>query len=366
MDSTGTEVSRLFYQEAVAPLLAREVPRLRYAAGRLGSGSDVLGLDDSVSRDHDWGCRLTLLVDAAARGAVPQVRGLLERELPSSYRGLPVRFETTWDPAVAHRVEVATAGDFARSRLGADPLRGLSVVDWLTLTGQGILEVTAGPVFADQTHDLGRLREILRWYPPDIERYVLAAGWWQVKARMPNHARAGQHGDGLGSRLIAAAIATDLARLGFLVHRRWPPYSKWLGTLLAALPSGGELSSELRAVTTGPDWRDREDAVGRAAEILLAVQREHGLPARGPALRPYWNRAYRHINAAVPEALTAGITDPEVTRLPANVGSIEQWVDHVELLHRPDRRAALSASYRAWMSSPPAGPSGAGGLLPGQ
>jgi hypothetical protein len=59
----GAELARMFHTEVVAPLLARELPRLRYAAGRLGSGSDVLGLDDGTSRDHDWGCWLTLLVD---------------------------------------------------------------------------------------------------------------------------------------------------------------------------------------------------------------------------------------------------------------------------------------------------------------
>jgi hypothetical protein len=59
----GAGLARLFHADVVAPLLARELPRLRYAAGRLGSGSDVLGLDDPMSRDHDWGCRLTLLVD---------------------------------------------------------------------------------------------------------------------------------------------------------------------------------------------------------------------------------------------------------------------------------------------------------------
>src|SRR5436190_17044788 len=74
---SGCELAQQFYAEVVAPLLARAMPRLRYAAGRLGSGSDVLGLDDAMSRDHDWGCRLTLLVDGPNREAVPQIDGLL-------------------------------------------------------------------------------------------------------------------------------------------------------------------------------------------------------------------------------------------------------------------------------------------------
>ena len=52
----GRELARQFHADVVGPLLAESMPRLRYAAGRLGSGSDVLGLDDAMSRDHDWGC----------------------------------------------------------------------------------------------------------------------------------------------------------------------------------------------------------------------------------------------------------------------------------------------------------------------
>ena len=110
---SGVELGAAFHREVVGPLLGRELPRLRYAAARLGSGSDVLGLDDAMSRDHDWGCRLTLLVNEADRAAVPAVGDLLTRGLPDRFRGCPVRFAMTWDPAVAHKVEVATVGDFA-------------------------------------------------------------------------------------------------------------------------------------------------------------------------------------------------------------------------------------------------------------
>ena len=40
---------------------------------------------------------------------------------------------------------------FAASRQGVDPAGGLSVLDWLVLTGQSVLEVTAGPLFTDQS-----------------------------------------------------------------------------------------------------------------------------------------------------------------------------------------------------------------------
>ena len=296
---SGADVARWFWADAVAPVLAGEFPRLRYAAGRLGSGSDVLGFDDAMSRDHDWGCRLTVLVDSADAAAVPLVREHLERSLPATWRGQPVRFATTWDDTVSHRVEVAAVGGFARERLGVDPLAGLSAVDWLMLTGQGVLEVRAGPVFADQTSELGRLREILRWYPDDVDRYLLAAGWLQVSYRLPMHGRAADRGDDAGSRVLAGAVAGSLMRLALLARRRWAPYDKWLGTAVLELPEGPALAGLLSEAVTAARWPDREAAMATAAGLIAAVQRDRGIPgsAGAPARRRFTAQV---ISAAAP------------------------------------------------------------------
>jgi Domain of unknown function (DUF4037) len=346
---SGGALAREFHADVVGPLLAQAMPGLRYAAGRLGSGSDVLGFDDAMSRDHDWGCRLTVLVDEPDRAVVPQVRQLLERELPDSYRGFPVRFPVTWDPSRTHNVEVATVAGFAASRLGVDPTSELSAADWLILTGQSVLEVTAGPIFTDRTAALAQVRAKLTWYPPDVERYVLAAGWQRLSQEMPMVGRTAERGDELGSRLLSARLADDLMSLAFAVCRRWPPYPKWRGTAFRALPVAAGLGDLLTAAAAAPDWRDRESAVADACEVLLDAQRARGLPAPASAVVPFWDRPYRTVDEAIRQALLSAITDPDVAGLPA-VGSVEQWVSNVDVLSSPGRRTALRAAYQAWTS----------------
>jgi hypothetical protein len=346
-DLPGADLARRFFIDAVEPLLSQAVPGLRYAAARLGSGSDVLGLDDEMSRDHDWGCRLTLLVDEDARDKVPRISGILEDGLPERFGEFPVRFPVTWDSSVSHKVEVATVTDFAASRLGVDPSGGLSVLDWLSVTGQSVLEVTAGPVFTDRTRTLAAVRTLLAWYPPDVERYVLAAGWQRLCQLLPMVGRTAEAGDELGSRLLSAGLAGDLLGLAFALSRRWAPYAKWRGTVFRSLPAAARLGPLLDA-TAVPQWRERENALAAACEVLLSIQRERGLPAPESAVIPFFDRPYRTVDRAVPQGLLSGITDPDVARLPPMVGSIEQWVDSTDVLSSPGRRAAAQAAYRAW------------------
>ncbi len=348
MDSeTGAGVAAAYHDEVVGPLLARELPGLRYAAARLGSGSDVLGFDDGMSRDHDWGCRLTLLVDEADRQAVPVLDALLESLLPQRFRGLPTRFPTTWDPTVRQRVDVGTVGDLVVSRLGRDPLRGLDCLDWLTFTGQAVLEVTGGPVFADTTTELGALRAALAWYPPDVERYLIACGWHRLSQRMPIAGRTAGTGQPLQSRLLCAGLVDDLVDLAFLLHRRWSPYEKWREAAFARLPGAGDLAGPLSRAVAADAWPDRQAALVEAIGALFEVQRGRGLPVPEPAVVPFYDRPYLTVSDDVPRALLDTLTDPLLRGLP-KVGGVGQWADCVDVLGHAGRRAALTAAYRFW------------------
>ena len=278
---------------------------------------------------------------------MPRISQMLEERLPERFGEFPVRFPATWDHSVSHKVEVATVADFAASRLGVDPARGLSVLDWLSVTGQSVLEVTAGPVFTDRTRTLASVRAMLAWYPPDVDRYVLAAGWQRLCQLLPMVGRTAEAGDELGSRLLSARLAGDLVWLAFALSRRWAPYAKWRGTVFRSLPVAARLGPLLDA-TAAPGWRERENALAAACEMLLDIQRERGQPAPESAVIPFFDRPYRTVDQAVPHGLLAGITDPHVARLPPMVGAIEQWADSTDVLSSPGRRAALQAAYRAW------------------
>ena len=339
-DVDGRELALRYHRDVVGPLLRARWPRMPYAAALLGPGSEVLGLDDAMSRDHDWGPRLTLMVDA---GDVGDVDDYLEEVLPQTFSGLQTRFATTSDPRTRHRVTVDTATDLAAARLGFAPTHGLTVAQWLSLTGQSVLELTAGPVFRDPTGQITEIRRRLGWYPHDLWRYVVAADWARIGQELPLLGRAGARGDDVGSRVIAGRLARAALHLGYLLERRWPPYPKWLGSQFALLPRASAALPALAVALGSAHWQQRQDALGAALTQLLRVQGDVGLGGGGEAVEPFHDRPFRGVRADVVPTLLAGITDPVVRRLPVGVGSVEQCVDNVDVLSSPRRRLAVMA-----------------------
>jgi hypothetical protein len=343
---SGIELSKRFYEYAVRPLLGGQP----HAAALLGEGSEVLGFDDVVSTDHDFGPRVQVFLPAGA--PVPSFEGL-----PATFEGHPTVFGTSDrnGGVPCHQVEVTGAEAFFVRRLGVDPAAGMSLADWLLTPTQTLGTLTAGAVFHDPDGDLARRREALRWYPGDVWRYALAAGWLRVAQEEAFVGRAGAAGDDLGSRLVAARLVRELVRLAFLIERRWAPYPKWLGSGFARLDLATTAGPALAAATAAADWRDREAALVTAASVLAAATNDLGLAAPvDPAPRTYYARDIRVLFAdRLTVALTRAITDPEVRALLDRLGGrrggpigtlpgpIDQATDSTEILGDPARcRAA--------------------------
>lgn len=370
MTGPGAALAERFYRHAVRPVLDSACPGLPHLAGRLGHGSDVLGFDDEMSHDHDFGCRLTLLLDeeSAVGGGVELVQAIryrLDAGLPDTFEGWPVRFALTAEAgADHHQVVVATVRDFCGAHLGVDPMSPLATEDWLCLTGQSVLEVTAGPVFHDSTVSYGPVRDRLEWYPDDLWLYVLSSGWARLSQEMPFVGRAGSRGDDIGAALLSARLARDLIHLAFLIERRWPPYPKWVGTALRSLEIGPSVIKDLvpalagvRGDRTGLDdagpvepWRRQEQSLCTAATLLADRQRSLGLPTPDHVVQPFFGRPFRTVDEAVSDVLRDAIPDPEVHRLPRGIGSVEQWCDNVDVLSDPVRRALTRNLYRKLLS----------------
>lgn len=335
-------------------MLGRRFPRLEHAAALIGSGSEVLGYDDDVSTDHNWGPSVQLFVREL--GPKANVLRVLADELPVSFEGYSTHFGApgpdgarhlelvSWGP-VTHNVEVTTVRGFTDEHLGFDPLAGVAARDWLVTPSQRLLEITAGEVFADAVGELTAVREVLDWYPHDVWLLVMSGHWRRIAQLEHLHGRAGSCGDELGSRILAAELVRDLMRLGLLHERQYAPYPKWLGTAYGELdrPEAPSLAAVLEAA----DWRARELALGAAYEQV--AQRHNLLRVTEPVdpePREFYGRgflvlfAYRFV-----DALRDAISDQDVREIDHQAGSIDSVSDNTDVLTRPYVWRRLAGLY---------------------
>ncbi|MEK7474026.1 MAG: DUF4037 domain-containing protein [Candidatus Coatesbacteria bacterium] len=356
----GGELSRRFYELGVRPVLQREFPRLKYSAGLLGDGSEVLGFDTPRSRDHNWGPRCKLFLSerdySALRRRIDRALGV---SLPLEVCGYPTNWRTegaertqfphrvTHGP-VSHRADISTVRRFFRRPVAVDLTRPLAPADWLVVPQHELGELTGGAVFHDGLGTLEPLRRRLRWYPDQVWRYVLAAQWARIGQEEPFPGRTQQVGDELGSRVLMARLVRDVMWLCFLMERRWAPYSKWFGTAFSRLRCARRMGPVLLAALAAGGWKERERHMSRAYEHAARMHNALGLTRPLPTkVSLFHTRPFLVIHADVfADALQATIRDPRVRALPKFAGSVDTFSDCTDVMDRPELCRKLKVLYR--------------------
>ena len=358
----GVQLNELFYHEILKPLLAQNFPTLAYSAALIGYGSDVLGFDTAQSMDHNWGPRVKLFLTPAdfvkEKDAIDQC---LRRNLPHTFRGIPVgfdepnmadggtqRLQASETGLVNHLIGIGTVSKFLQGSLGIDPIAPLTSIDWLTFPEQALLELTSGKVFYDGLNELEPMRAKFAYYPRDVWLYRMAAQWQRISQEVSFVGRAGDVGDDLGSRIIAARLARDVMRLCFLIERQYAPYSKWFGTAFARLQCASRLTPILQSALNASDWHEREARLGDAYVIIAEMHNALGITVYiEPMITLFFNRPYHVIIAGnFAQALCAAITDEQIKTL-APIGGIDQFSDSTDLIDNAQLAARSRTLYES-------------------
>ena len=321
----------------------------------------MLGFDTNRSTDHEWGPRLQLfLSDPDAATYESAIAEVLRHTLPLEILGYPTNFGPTDEEGISilqpvargpveHRVEISTLTRFLQHQLGVDTARGIDPLDWLTFSEQALLEVTTGALFHDGLGTLAQTRDLLAYYPHDVWLYLLAAQWARISQQEPFVGRTGEVGDDMGPALIAADLVEDVMRLGFLMERRYAPYSKWFGSAFARLECARQLAPHLDRVLAARRWHDRQEHLVNAYEIVATMHNGLGItePLSTQASQ-FHGRPFLVIQAGrFADALRDQIQDERVRTLPEAVGSIDQFVDSTDVLTNPALRRQLKAIHSA-------------------
>lgn len=275
------ELSKLLFDEQIEPMMKTKFPNLPYAAASLGMCSEILGLDDEVSKDHEWGPRITVyLKDSDFKQLSEQLEKTLNESLPTTFHGQKmmwrkegVDIHNTTETALYH-IYVNTVTKrlgFCGGSLPQDD------AGWLRISEQHLLEFTSGKVYKDDVGELTKARQMLSFYPKSVLSFILMNEWSSVGIDWFPIGRIGSRGDRLGLRLQASKIAETMMKIAFHASGKYCSYKKWNGTLFRSLPIFSELEPLLNEIINEENWQALEEKIGLATNILLAHQNRLGL-----------------------------------------------------------------------------------------
>ena len=285
----GMELCRNFFNDCAKAIIEDEFPDLKYSAGLIGYGSDVLGYDDAVSTDHMWGPRFYLFLSKEDISEKNYIFSVLSENLPYTYKGYSVNF-TEPDPndcGVQHPefikagtvnplIFIQTFDDYLNDQLGTSDLNHIKPYEWLAISEHRLLSLVSGQFFVDGLHCTEIISKI-KYYPRDVKLYLISSNWENISSEQAFVKRCGECGDEIGSRIICSRICERLMRLCFLYRDTYAPYSKWLGTAFSKLDIDDTIKQEIYGALSANNLSEREKRIVKAQSLVADLHNASGL-----------------------------------------------------------------------------------------
>lgn len=243
----GLALSRQYYEECGKRMIEEQFPAYagRIAVGLAGRGSDCLGYDDTVSRDHDWGPDFCMWVTDETYGEIGEALQQAYETLPEEFGG----YKRASQVNGRGRRGVIRISEFYKSLVGAQTYEE---IDWRSVSDAGLAAAVNGEVFKDDEGVFTSFREKLeKGYPEDILCLKLAesAARFSQTAQY-NYTRMLGRGDILTAQMMVWDGIREAMKLQHYIERKYPPHDKWLYRSLQNLKEAPEMGGMLQDVSS--------------------------------------------------------------------------------------------------------------------
>lgn len=232
----GIELAREYYLKFGKPMIDEKFPLLKnyIAAGICGQGSECLGYDDEISRDHDF--EPGFIIFLPGEDIVDRRQAFL---LERAYNALPKEFcgvrRLKVAPVGGSRRGVTRISDFFEKTVGSKD-GALSTERWLTVPDFMLCEAINGEIFFDGYGEVTRIRAALSDMPEDAMKKRLAGRLLAMaQSGQYNYPRCLAHGETAAAQLSVCEFSRRALEAIFLLNRRPMPFYKWAFRALADL-----------------------------------------------------------------------------------------------------------------------------------
>lgn len=256
----GLELSEQYYNAYGRKMLQEQFPEIidRTAAGLVGRGSECLGFDDEISKDHDFGASFCIWLPKEVFREYGERMQKAYDELPKEFMGFSARAVQEQGQG---RVGVLCMEDFYYSLLGRDTVPD-SNQEWLALEEENLSVATNGKVFEDHLGQFSKMRNgLLQYYPEDVRLKKIAACMARAaQAGQYNYARAMKRGERIAAEISLTEFIRNIMKLVYLLNKRYAPFYKWAHRGMKELSTCAEIGDMISLLYQIPDpaaaWED--------------------------------------------------------------------------------------------------------------
>lgn len=216
--SFGLNLCESYYFDIGKPMLENAFSNYmsKMSIGLVGMGSECLGYDDEISRDHDFGPGFCIWLPKKDYREIGFV-------LQNAYNQLTLEYE-------GFKRENSKRG---QGRLGVFCIEDFfiipqSLMQWLEIDEYLLCMLTGGRIFDDFLGEVTSRRKILKYYPEDVRLKKLAKSVAKMaQSGQYNYLRCLKRHDYVAASLALNEFIDEALSCIYLLNKKYKPYYKW-------------------------------------------------------------------------------------------------------------------------------------------